>query len=871
MEKRVDEASVDREGDRELVIHARALREEILDHPELAAPGVDALLGRAREGGDEEAAAIVLNAVAHAHRVMGRHAEALACAERALAHGTSAGSVPEQVRSLVNRAMVRLESGEGAGARADLAAARTLGPLDPALALAGGVVAAHTGEVALAIALASDLLARAELPPTIRLAALNNLGGMLVESRPDEAARHFREALALCATAGPMYRPILECNLGLALAQSGAVPEALAAFERAHALAAERDLGGYAAELDLEIARVLGQLRLLPEARAAVTRALGALAGDGGALIRADALVTAARLAVADGDAPSAGRLLSEAHDLYSRQDRPAGVAISALELLALDSEANPETVAAHADRLTRLGLVRDAARGWLQAASSAATRGDSAAAQHYWLAAAGVPGGDVLHRREADARAAAARGDVDRVAAEARAALALIDARSALASAPDLRHRIAAQRAGFEQMLRQGSSAGTPAEFLDVILRGRPPAAYEHGESDPDDEAGAAAERDLRVQWRELARRVDSADEDPATLVVLGARLADTERRLRAGAWAAAAAQAPAGSAAYGLTELAAHAGCPLLALVRVGEDLLAVHHDPGGTQATTLGAWSRVVAELAQLERGLARVASGGGRAAYEGCRGLASALDGALGEVLPPDGGELLVLLDRGLDAAALAALPRLWSRRVRFASLALTSSRRDSAVAGSARALVAVGPRLEHADREGADVCAVWDTRGVRSCADVRARLPHAGIVHLAAHANLRWDNPLQSVIQLADGPLALAELCDLAPGPARTRLLYLSACSLGAAPSDSLLVGAVPMLAERVAREVVAASIPLPDAHAPAVAAHVHAAVAGGRDAACGLALARAEVDPADPGQAGLWAALCCLSVTTAVP
>ncbi|MCB1302611.1 MAG: hypothetical protein KDB28_15525 [Tetrasphaera sp.] len=69
---------------------------------------------------------------------------------------------------------------------------------------------------------------------------------------------------------------------------------------------------------------------------------------------------------------------------------------------------------------------------------------------------------------------------------------------------------------------------------------------------------------------------------------------------------------------------------------------------------------------------------------------------------------------------------------------------------------------------------------------------------------------------------------------------------------------------MPMLAERVAAEVIASSIPLPDAQAPVVASTVHAAVRAGDRAARGLAEARAAFGE-DPAQTADRAALTCLA------
>jgi CHAT domain-containing protein len=66
-----------------------------------------------------------------------------------------------------------------------------------------------------------------------------------------------------------------------------------------------------------------------------------------------------------------------------------------------------------------------------------------------------------------------------------------------------------------------------------------------------------------------------------------------------------------------------------------------------------------------------------------------------------------------------------------------------------------------------------------TRATRSA--FMRRAPTASIIHLAAHASLRHDNPQFSAIHFADGPLAVHDLADLR---LRARLAVLSACATG---------------------------------------------------------------------------------------
>lgn len=878
---------------------AERLARSILDQPSLATPEAAAIASRAEADGDASGAAVLFNALAYAAREMLRHEEASTYAARALRAARLAGLPEEEARARVGLAMIALERGDVVAARANLDRARRLGHLDATIALAGAVLAEKAGDLLTAASLLEDLTTRGDLDDVVRLKALNNLASCVMDSDPERALGLLAQAARLVPAGMAMFGPLIQLNRGLAQAISGRVPEALATID-----ASEHDLwaltgAALSAEWHLEVARVFGQLRLLGEARVAAGRALAALAAEGGALMRPDALVSAARLAVADGDTDDARSMLSDALALYAAQQRPAGVAITSLELLGLagapgrgqpdprpagpghagpgaagssprdgrDPPPDPHEIARHASALSALGLARDAARGWLHAADVALNVGDSAAAQSFWARVDDLSPGDPVLVLDARARSAAAGGD--RAEAEARIAdaLALIDARAELAAAPDLRQRIATERIGFEHLARELARGDEPASRLDGLLRGRPPAATDAG---LDDEAD-----DLRLQWRELARRVESSEESPASLIRLGARLAETERRLRAISWSVGA--RGRGRPAYGLDRVPEAIRMPLLALARIGSTATGFVHIDGRTSAVGIGPWTDLTADVAALSRALSRLATGGDPGARELATRIARHLDARLSPLasaLPPD-SEVMVLLDRGLESVPFAALPSLWARPVAVASLALTGPAPTPAQ-GTPEVVTAAGPRLAHADAEADAVARVWGGAAtVRTTATLRAALATAGVVHVAAHATLRWDNPLQSVVHLDDGPLALTEVVDRtrrrADAAGGIRLLYLAACSLASAPTDTALVGAIPTLTVSGIDTVIAASVPLPDAHGPWIARTVHEAVCRGLTPAAGLAAARARVDPADPAQGVAWAALACLGAYSAVP
>lgn len=105
----------------------------------------------------------------------------------------------------------------------------------------------------------------------------------------------------------------------------------------------------------------------------------------------------------------------------------------------------------------------------------------------------------------------------------------------------------------------------------------------------------------------------------------------------------------------------------------------------------------------------------------------------------------------------------------------------------APSGGHTVLVA-GPDLHHAGGEIASLhrlhpeAVVLDGDGARA-ETVRDALDGAALAHIAAHGEFREGNALFSRLRLADGPLLVHDLDELAAPP---RLVVLSACDIGRA-------------------------------------------------------------------------------------
>lgn len=128
--------------------------------------------------------------------------------------------------------------------------------------------------------------------------------------------------------------------------------------------------------------------------------------------------------------------------------------------------------------------------------------------------------------------------------------------------------------------------------------------------------------------------------------------------------------------------------------------------------------------------------------------------------------------------------------------------------------------------------------------------VCAALPTAGLVHIAAHAVFRPDNPRFSWIRLHAGRLAVADVADLRL--TGRPLVILSACETGRGlPRGGGLVGMGRALLLAGARSLIVSLWPIVDAGAAALMPAVHHNLLTRRDPATALALAQRAAIQAD--------------------
>ncbi len=442
------------------------------------------------------------------------------------------------------------------------------------------------------------------------------------------------------------------------------------------------------------------------------------------------------------------------------------------------------------------------------------------------WLAAA------LLARQRQDRRGLllACRGGLDAVD-EHRGTLGDLELR-ALATG----HGLELATLAVEESLR----AGTARDLLWWTERWRATALVSPSAGRPDDpglERAVAALRDV-------ARRLDAtAGGDAATATLTHERArreADVRRAYRH-------LRGSGGARGFDLTGvLDALGGTVLLSLVNVGGTLHAVTVARGQVRRREVGPLDAALRE-AEFARFALRRAAHGRRSDLGSTAGrLQAAL---LGWPLSTTGPDRVVLV----PPADLLTAP--WGLLPAFADTVLTVSpsatlwlaARQSRASGGHVALV-TGPGLSTGESEVTRLSPMY--AAARSVGGAEATvagalsvLDGARLAHVAAHGTFRADAPLFSSLLMADGPLAVHDLDQLARPP---RAMVLSACdSGGAAPIGAHeALGLVSSLLAMGTSTVLASVVPVNDRATLTVMNHVHTVAGAGGSLAEGLLAAR---------------------------
>lgn len=180
------------------------------------------------------------------------------------------------------------------------------------------------------------------------------------------------------------------------------------------------------------------------------------------------------------------------------------------------------------------------------------------------------------------------------------------------------------------------------------------------------------------------------------------------------------------------------------------------------------------------------------------------------------------------------------------------------------------VIVAGPDLQEAEREAEAVrrhhpSATLLAGAAATVKAVTATIDGAALVHLAAHGDLRRDNPLFSSVRLADGPQTVYDLQCVAAAPA---VVVLSACNLALSEVDAgdELLGLVASLLSLGTRSAIAAALPIPDLAAVPLMDRLHQRLASGDPPGRALAGAVADVEAGDPVAVATAAAFVCLGV-----
>jgi CHAT domain-containing protein len=618
-----------------------------------------------------------------------------------------------------------------------------------------------------------------------------------------------------------------------------------------------------AAWVYLDRAEAYLALRLVPEAQTDLGRFIDVLVRARAADALNKARLDAARLALAAGDAGTAGSLAEGARRSFSRLgQRPFAASATVVMLAAAIAEnrVRPSLArAAHdaASVLVEEGWSLQALRAHALLAHEAALAGKHRALEHELAAARPLERrGTVADRIElchVEALALLGAGEGRRAEARLRRGLALLEEHRAGLGAAELRATTSSLGVDLaREGLRLALGSEAPRDVLAWAerLRGnalRLPAVR------------PAADRKLRAAQRELQQLARRAREDPSARV--STRRAELESVVRTRlrlvrGMSSAIADVALDSAVNALGDRA------LVEYVEIDGRLLAITLVDGRLRLHELEPGS-VDRDLEWLRFGLTRLARGRlspaqRAAARANTRAAAEALDGALLTPLGDElGGAALVLVPTGLlHALPWAALPSLRGRPVVVApSLSQWLALAGARPAGRGGTVLLAGPGLRHAAGEIRDVAALLPRATALTGADATvgaalAALDGAALAHVACHGRFRADSPLFSSLELADGPLTALDLQGLRRTP---DTLVLSACDVALSerhPGDELL-GLSAALLSMATRTIVASVVPVPDRAARRLLLAFHRRLLTGSTPAA--ALAKAQANATVPG------------------
>lgn len=811
-------------------------------------------LGRAHEAAQTRVPKLIVLSM------LGRHDEAQACGETALAAFVAAGDEGSAGKIELNLGTLHSRRDRHAEA--------------VALYRRASVRAARAGD--------RELSVRADI-------SLAN--GLSWQYDFDEALRVFERALMRARTHGhAVLAAQARGGLGRIELLRGGYARALRELAAARAGLAEVGASPQQCiDAELSLADAYQAVNLLPEAQQLYASVIREAAAIEASTEQATALLEAARVAHKLGDAATALAGFEQARALFEAEGNTASVAWADLSAAALQLERGEANAARSraadaAQRLADAGIRGWALEGRALAAAAAAAAGahDEARTQFMQTLAEADGLGPVqwaCHRGLAEL--AWQTGDTLTSRHHTDLALQGLDATRAALPGDGFRTAFGADaEALHDRLVRIAWARREPAiELLETIERGRARAlALAVGEVHG---SGAASAEATALQWLRERRREALAEGDAEAVAALGAEEAQREQALLEAARRTQLARASLGNSAASVPAWRAAALIESLgpeqavvAFHAAGTQWLACVASDAGVQAFELDA-TGIDARLRSLRLqidalrlgGMQRLQGEHGERLLQRVRSHLQALHtmlwaplaGALG------GRRRVVVVPHGpLHYLPFAALHdgATWLVEAHDISLAPSVAWAAQALAAPAAppqrvlALAFGGGALAHVDDEAAAVGATFGA-GARvlvgaqaTRAALRAAAGEADVVHLACHGQFRADSPMFSALELADGALALYEAPQLG---LRAQLVTLSACETGLsrlAPGNEA-IGLVRGFLMSGVRSVVASSWAVDDAATATLMRGFYRRLVAGE--ACAEALAGAQRESARGG------------------
>lgn len=553
----------------------------------------------------------------------------------------------------------------------------------------------------------------------------------------------------------------------------------------------------------------------------------------------AEALLICAQAELASGDRASARESAIAAARLFEDQQRKGWMAEAQLVLARCDLE-SPGT------ELRLRELAREFARAGQARASLTARLLDAQAGD---LARLGDIDPDTLsvqHRllyTTALARSLDRAGDPAAALAAVRSALQQSAGQRATIDSTDVRSGLTAAAAGLRavavSICRRHGDVAELFEFAEwgSLTALEPPPV--RAPNDPRHGEAVQELRELSALLRAAEREYGETGELFEHVVAAERRVNDASRRLQRGIPSELTIPISLTAAIERLGDVG------MSRFLRVDDDVVRI--DAGGTSSAS--ASIRLVGPVEQVARmaqdfqrevGNSLLASDDrllGEMTHERIAALGAELEAMLFEDCAF--GRLVIIPDVTLAGLPWSALPSADRRSVSVLPAAgfLRPDRASQTHRADKANMVAIaGPELQQSDAEAQLVASQYENGTYLPSAEATvstaiAVLGEADTVHIAAHGHLRPDQPLLSSIELADGPLLMADLHQAASTP---RIVVLASCSSAhELPLDGHeLFGAATVLLNAGTSFVVACPVLLPDtSDTTAVMVELHRALA----------------------------------------